>query len=82
MLKFNQRKQKMMARAISASFLIQTCAFPAIHAFAADEVVAGATSSTTATTPSSEKNEQQKEPSINLKESPTNSLGRSWYYSG
>ena len=74
MLKFNQRKQKMMARAISASFLIQTCAFPAIHAFAADEVVAGATSSTTVATPSSEKNEQQKEPSINLKESPTNSF--------
>lgn len=86
MLKFEQRKQKMIARAISASFLVQTCAFPAVHAFAADEVAAtpvsnkskdtstssGASTASTAQTGAEEKT--KKVATINLKESTTNSF--------
>lgn len=87
MLKLEQRKQKMIARAISASFLVQTCAFPAVHAFAADEVVATPVSNTSKETPKpsvatttppaqagAEEKAQQKVATINLKESEKNSF--------
>lgn len=88
MLKMKQRKQKMIARAISASFLVQTCAFPAVHAFAANEAVtvtatpvsnanntSNATPNTNAAVKAASNNEEKAvAPKINLKESASNSF--------